>query len=89
MVTIGNVRINAGYGITNTDEERSVQVALAGKRKGKRALAFRCGWGYDEDLPLRPWPSYALITSRTSRDLCIGWFGFYVGFSRELPGGAA
>lgn len=86
---IGPVRIKAGFSNVNTGEERSAQVAVVGKHRDQRALGFRCGWGYDEDLPLRPWPSYALTTSRTSRDLCVGGFGFYVGLSRELPEHAA
>lgn len=82
---IGSYLVIFGASRARNEEETSAQVAVVVKKKAGRALAARVGWGFDDDLPLRPWPSYALTTTRTSRDLCMGCFGFYVGFSRELP----
>lgn len=52
--------------------------------------AVRVGWGWDEDLPLRPWPGVHLgyTPSNHNRDLCFAWFGFYVGLSWRISGGS-
>jgi hypothetical protein len=40
----------------------------------------RAGWGYDADLPLRPWPAvHRSDRGRLGSDVCAAWFGFYVG----------
>ena len=41
---------------------------------------LRLGWGYDDDLPLRPWPAIRRNRMLSSAlDLCAAWCGFYVG----------
>lgn len=85
LIRIGPVALTVGASATRNEEETSAQVALVGQRRGGRALAFRIGWGFDDDLPLRPWPSYSLGNTRLTRDLTLGWFGLYVGFSRQFP----
>ena len=48
-----------------------------------RPLVLRLGWGFDADLPLRPWPAaHTTTTPRGRHDTCIAWFGFYVGWTR-------
>ena len=52
-------------------------------RSGDRPFGVRVGWGFDKDLPLRPWPAVARVMAgpgKQHRDLCAGWLGFYVGF---------
>jgi hypothetical protein len=50
-------------------------------------FALRIGWGYDSDLPLRPWPakSRATHTPAGRRDWCAGWCGFYIGITKGQP----
>jgi hypothetical protein len=44
--------------------------------------AFRIGWGYDDEVPIRPWPKWhRKQTEKGYQDFCIGLMGFYVGFS--------
>lgn len=46
----------------------------------------RIGWGWDADLPLRPWPATHFGHSPAGRrDLCVAWCGFYVGATWGRP----
>lgn len=48
-----------------------------------RALVLRLGWGFDADLPLRPWPAaHSMTTPRGRHDTCVAWCGFYFGWTR-------
>lgn len=54
-------------------------------------FAVRAGWGWDEDLPFRPWPAWhfevmdkgpiGMGRSLLINDLAIGMLGLYVAFS--------
>jgi len=49
----------------------------------KRPLILRVGWGFDADLPLRPWiAAHLMTTPKGWHDTCIAWCGFYVGWAR-------
>lgn len=51
-----------------------------------RRFGVRVGWGWDVDLPLRPWPAAKVwATPRGHADACVAWLGFYVGVSEVRP----
>lgn len=77
----GGFAVQAAFGMRGTPE------ALL----GPGVPIYRVGWGWDADLPLRPWPAMHRknleptpgVHARSVRtDWCVAWFGAYIGVSR-------
>lgn len=59
------------------DRETGVVICLA----VPNCPIYRLGWGFDSDLPLRPWMADA-VTRTPNKDLldvCVSWLGLYMG----------
>lgn len=53
-----------------------------------RVRAWRVGWGFDEDLPLRLWPQTQRKQAKRGPDVCAAWLGFFIGYTqitKEIP----
>lgn len=73
--------IQCAFGLKATPEELL----------GPGAPIYRVGWGWDADLPLRPWPAAHRKSLESTpgvhrcavrTDWCAAWFGAYIGVSR-------
>ena len=77
----GLPRFIGGFQKISNDGELSYNAALAMGLNGS-ICALRCGWGWDEDLPLRPWPwAHLSILKSGANDLCFAWCGLFFGIS--------
>lgn len=66
--------------VFDSDETSLWQMALLFEQPS--VWAFRMGWGHDEEVPLRPWPTWCRKQAAMGyQDFCIGLLGFYVGLS--------
>ncbi len=45
---------------------------------------YRAGLGFDDDVPARPWPTWAVTSTRhVIPDFCIGLAGVFIGISQR------
>ena len=61
-----------------TRSETALHIALI-----LRSIALRLGWGWDAELPLRPWPAVQVHSVGRHPDWCIACCGFYVGLTKR------
>jgi hypothetical protein len=60
--------------VRNDDHSMSIAFGLT---RPPRVLMI--GWGWDRDLPLRPWPAVSRTpTPKGTPATCFAWFGFFI-----------
>lgn len=72
-----------GFSLTTQEDDSLIMFGLLLGSTNRINHAFRIGWGYDEELPLRPWPTACLTVTNSfeAPDFCISLLGFYFGWS--------
>ena len=86
IIPPGPFAISLGIG---QDDHNGWSATVAIGNRVTKSSVLVVGWGFDDVLPLRPWPAYARTYEAHDSGLdtvyhCLAWCGFYVGIARMV-----